>query len=197
MLGRSALWWLQYILGRRAADTQVSAAERECVARHAAGRRQLVEIGVMHGATTGLLRSVMHPDGSITAIDPHRPGRLGISFERLIAVREVKRYRRGRAALLRKLSYEAAAGWTEPIDFLFVDGDHSWTGIERDWRDWSPFVIPGGIVALHDSRSVPSRADLDSVRYTQEVILRDKWFRPVEAVDSLTVLERVPEPDGV
>src|SRR5262249_47954579 len=127
----------------------------------------------------------------VTGIDPHPPGRLGLSFERAIALRETARPARGRAVLLREWSHEAARRWTAPIDFLFIDADHSWAGIDRDWRDWSPLVAPGGVVALHDSRSLPDRPDPDSVRYTAEVVLRDPRFRPIDAVESLTVLERV------
>ncbi len=190
--GRSAARWLLHRCGLKPARTQLTEAERDCLARHAAGKRSLVEIGVMDGATTSLLRSVMDADGTITGIDPHPPGRLGVSFERWIALREAARHARGRAVLLRRASHDAAVGWTAPIDFLFIDGDHSWAGIDRDWRDWSGFVAPGGVVALHDSVSVPTRADLDSVRYTREVILRDRRVRAIDAVESLTVLGRVP-----
>jgi hypothetical protein len=31
---------------------------------------------------------------------------------------------------LRQWSHEALVSWSTPIDFLFVDGDHSWAGIE-------------------------------------------------------------------
>jgi predicted O-methyltransferase YrrM len=37
-----------------------------------------------------------------------------------------------------------------PIDFLFIDGDHRYTGIKRDWKLYSPLVKENGIVALHD-----------------------------------------------
>jgi len=188
LLQGSAAWWLAHRLGLRPADTQVTPAERACLARHAAGRRCLVEIGVTHGGTTGLLRSVMDPAGTLTGIDPHPPGRLGVSFERAIARREVVRHRGGRAVLLRSLGHEAAVGWKTPIDFLFIDGDHSWAGIERDCRG---LVAPGGRVALQDSRSVPGRPDPDSIRYTREVILPDPRFRVIDAVESLTVLERI------
>ncbi|HET7875196.1 MAG TPA: class I SAM-dependent methyltransferase [Methylomirabilota bacterium] len=187
---RAPVRWLAHAVGRRGADSQVTLPERACLMRHAAGRRRLVEIGVMHGVTTALLRSVMDPRGTITGVDPHPAGRLGVSFERLIALREIGRPRHGRAVLLRTLSHEAAARWREPIDFLFIDGDHSWQGIERDWLGWSRFLVPGGIVALHDSRSVPTRPDLDSVRYTEQVVLRDERFRLVETVESLTILAR-------
>lgn len=191
--GRSAARWVRYALGLAGADTQTTERERQCLARHAAGRRRLVELGVMHGVTTGLLRSVMADDGVVIGIDPHRPGLLGISFERLVAQREIERHPRGHVVLLRKRSDEAVRDWHEPIDFLFIDADHSWKAIERDWRDWSRHVVAGGVVALHDSRSVPWREDLDSVRFTSEVILRDRRFRSVDAVDSLTVLERLDD----
>jgi hypothetical protein len=54
-------------------------------------------------------------------------------------------------------------------------------------------VVPGGAVALHDNRSVPGRPDLDSVRYTRDVILVDPRFRLMDTAESLTVLERVAE----
>jgi predicted O-methyltransferase YrrM len=186
----AAVRYARYRLGLVGADTQTTAAERACLSRHAAGRRSLVEIGVMHGATTALLRSVMAPEGVVTGIDRHPPGKLRVSFERLVARHELARYPRGSAVLLREWSHDAARHWTTPIDFLFVDGDHSWNGLERDWRDWTPHLVPGGVVALHDSRPMPGRDPLDSVRFTSEVVLHDSRFAVVDAIDSLTVLER-------
>jgi cephalosporin hydroxylase len=37
-----------------------------------------------------------------------------------------------------------------PVDFLFVDGDHSYDGVRRDVELYSPLLRPGAIVALHD-----------------------------------------------
>jgi predicted O-methyltransferase YrrM len=190
-LNGAAARYARYRLGLSPASTQTTAAEQACLSRHASGRRSLVEIGVMHGATTALLRSVMSPEGLVTGIDRHPPGRLFVSFERLVAKRELGRHARGRAVLLRQWSHEAARDWMAPIDFLFIDGDHSWAGIERDWRNWSTHVVASGVVALHDSRPMPDCEPLDSVRFAEEVILRDERFTVIDAVDSLTVLERV------
>lgn len=190
MLNGSAARWLLHGLGLRGADTQTTAAERACLARHAAGRRRLVEIGVMHGVTTAVLRSAMSEGGVLTAIDPHPCGRLGVSFERAIAQREIGAVARGTVVLERKRSGEALAAWTGAIDFLFIDGDHSWRGIDADWRGWTPFVEAGGIVALHDTRAVPGRPELDSARYMRDVVARDPLFDVVDAVDSLTVVRR-------
>jgi predicted O-methyltransferase YrrM len=194
VIGRSIRAWALHAIGVGAACTQLTEAERTAVAKHARNRRRLVEIGVMHGATTRLLCDVKAPDGVVYGIDPFQAGRLGISFERLIAIREVRRSGKPGVRFLRALSTDAAVGWTTPIDFLFIDGDHSWQGISDDWRLWAPWISPGGIVALHDSCSVPGRADQDSVRFTNEVVLPDPRFRAIDQVDSLTVLERIASP---
>ncbi|HTC23003.1 MAG TPA: class I SAM-dependent methyltransferase [Gemmatimonadales bacterium] len=70
----------------------------------------------------------------------------------------------GRVVLLRRWRHEAVVAWSTLIDLLFVDGDHSWAGIDRDWRGWRRHVVPGGAVASHDSRSVSGRPNLDSRR---------------------------------
>lgn len=187
------LFWLLHALALRPADTQTTAPERACLARHAAGRRMLVEIGVMHGASTRLLCEAMAPEGTLVAVDPFPPGRLGVSFEWAVAHREVARAKPRGVVWRRERSEDTAGSWVEPIDFLFIDGDHSWTGIAHDWTAWSRFVEPGGVAALHDSIEVPGRAAADSVRYTREVVLADPRFHCVDRVDSLTVLRRAVE----
>lgn len=37
-----------------------------------------------------------------------------------------------------------------PVDFLFIDGDHSYEGAKADFEDYSQFVRPGGWIAFHD-----------------------------------------------
>jgi predicted O-methyltransferase YrrM len=36
------------------------------------------------------------------------------------------------------------------LDFLFIDGDHSYEGVKADFLDYSGFVRPGGLIAFHD-----------------------------------------------
>jgi predicted O-methyltransferase YrrM len=59
---------------------------------------------------------------------------------------------------------------SRPIDFLFIDGDHSLQGVRRDYEFFAPLVRPGGLVALHDivpdSRlrtGIPSGANVGEV----------------------------------
>jgi predicted O-methyltransferase YrrM len=39
---------------------------------------------------------------------------------------------------------------TEFFDFLFIDGDHSFEGVKKDFEDYSPFVKKSGLICFHD-----------------------------------------------
>src|SRR3989442_860662 len=82
---RVLLHLILWRLGLASAESQTTIAERECLARYAAGRRRLAEIGVWHGGTTRRLRAAMAPDADLLAIDPYSVGRLGFSAQRSFA----------------------------------------------------------------------------------------------------------------
>ena len=188
---RVAAHYLAWLVGLAKPETQTTERERDRLAHYAEGRRQLVEIGVWHGVTTARLRKAMDPDGEISAVDPYPAGRLGVNLQERIAKREAESVPRGRLRWLKTTGERAAAGHP-PVDFMFIDGDHSEAGLLADWRAWSGLVSRGGLVALHDSHSTPSRPinDAGSVKVTNEVILPDPRFELVEVIDSLTVLRR-------
>ncbi|HVB36968.1 MAG TPA: class I SAM-dependent methyltransferase, partial [Vicinamibacterales bacterium] len=163
--GRS-MRWFAYRMGLRAARTQTTEAERSCLSRHGIGRRHVVVIGVAYGVSARVLRRAMDRDGVLTGIDTRRSGLVAESVERLIMQKEIGKVSHGRFVLEERPSAEVAAGWTMPVDLLLIDGDHRWQGIDTDWRAWSPLVTPGGLVAVHDSRPMPGRPVLESVRYT-------------------------------
>jgi predicted O-methyltransferase YrrM len=184
--------FLLWSAGLAAPETQTTAAERDCLARHAAGRRRVAEIGVWHGVTTCRLRAALAADGVLFAVDPFPRGRLGMSFQRVIAHREVGRVPNGSVRWLEMTGAEAARAVEPGVDLVFIDGDHSYEGLRADWEAWADRVAVGGVVALHDSRDTPERriAGAGSVRYTSEHILHDPRFTAIEAVDSLTVVRR-------
>lgn len=37
-----------------------------------------------------------------------------------------------------------------PVDFLFIDGDHSYAGVQADFEAYSALVRPGGLIGFHD-----------------------------------------------
>jgi predicted O-methyltransferase YrrM len=44
----------------------------------------------------------------------------------------------------------AASVIQDQVDFVFIDGDHSYDGVIRDIKAWLPKVKPGGVIAGHD-----------------------------------------------
>lgn len=45
------------------------------------------------------------------------------------------------------------------LDFLFIDGDHTYEGVKRDFEMYSPFVKKGGIIAFHDIKNTQKHRD--------------------------------------
>lgn len=41
------------------------------------------------------------------------------------------------------------------VDFLFIDGDHTYEGVKQDFEMYSELVSEGGIIALHDIATHP------------------------------------------
>jgi MMP 1-O-methyltransferase len=44
----------------------------------------------------------------------------------------------------------AARHWGTRLGLVFIDGGHSMAAAEADYRCWSPWVVPGGYLAIHD-----------------------------------------------
>jgi len=44
-----------------------------------------------------------------------------------------------------------AERWSEPVALLWIDGDHSYEGVSRDFACWSPHLLPGAAIAFDDA----------------------------------------------
>jgi predicted O-methyltransferase YrrM len=194
---RVMIHFARWLVGLDHPHSQTNERERASLIRHATGRRKLVEIGVWEGLTTTGLRQAMLPDAELLCVDPYPIGRLGFSTQQIIARRELSRIPNGSIRWIRATGADAGHAYalsTEgPVDFVFIDGDHTYEGIRNDWTVWSKLVAIGGIVALHDSRSSPERniEEAGSVAFTRDVIHKDSRYRLLEEVDTLTVVQRV------
>lgn len=47
-------------------------------------------------------------------------------------------------------SFNAIKTFDKGIDFLFIDGNHDYDSVFRDYEQWSPLVKKGGYIAFHD-----------------------------------------------
>ena len=80
--------------------------------------------------------------------------------------------------------------WHRPIDFLFIDGDHSEAGVSADIHKYTPFVKVGGCVFLHDYLDNPQRTNL--VKTVVDRTLRcDPAYRLLGQVSSLVAFQKL------
>ena len=57
----------------------------------------------------------------------------------------------------------------KPIDVLFIDGDHSYEGVKKDFEMYSPLVKAGGIIAFHDIVIHPPETECDVNKFWNEI----------------------------
>jgi predicted O-methyltransferase YrrM len=83
-----------------------------------------------------------------------------------------------------------AAHWATPLAFLFIDGGHGREPAHRDYESWTPHLVVGGTLAIHDVFPDPA----DGGRPPYELYCRaleSGAFREESATGSLRVLRRV------
>jgi predicted O-methyltransferase YrrM len=189
----NVLHYVRYRLGLDEARTQTTSAELTLLRELAAEAQTIVEIGAFEGVSTCVMREAMPRDANLYAVDPFISNRYGFCVQYAIFRREVGRSANGRVIIMRQFSHEAIASWREPIDLLFLDGDHSFEGITRDFREWGHYVRPGGVILVHTSQPSPAKlvpTSCGPYRLVREVVPQETRFRVARAVDSTTVVVR-------
>ena len=88
-------------------------------------------------------------------------------------------------------STTVSAHWRTPLSLLFIDGGHGEQPARDDYEGWTPHVMPGGLLVIHDVFPDPA----DGGRPPYELIylpaLESGRFEEVEALGSMRVLRRV------
>lgn len=166
--------------------SQVSPDELECLLSYAIDAEVIVEIGCFEGKTTAsLAHQTPH---RVYSVDPFQKGRLGLCYEELIAKAHCRREKLRNVEFIKGFSHTVCAGFQSVIDLLFIDADHSYEAVKKDWLDWFPKVRPGGFVALHDCRLAPSSpAYLGSMKFYEEYLPKIANITEVAGVGSLAV----------
>lgn len=119
-----------------------------------------VELGTWQGASAvPVAMSIARWGGTLTCIDTwsgeldehggSRPGKAPIML--LACARRMVEMGVGPLVrLIPAMTVDAARYWSEPIDFLYVDADHSYEGVRADLEAWVPHVKPGGLILGDD-----------------------------------------------
>lgn len=74
----------------------------------------------------------------------------------------------------------AAKLWSKPISVLFIDGDHSYEGVQKDHNSWTPFVKKGGTILYHDYDHPDTKRFLDDTYGDDKEVCHGKIVRIVK-----------------
>jgi len=126
----------------------------------------VLEIGTAGGGTLFLFAQVAASDATLISIDlADRLFGGGYHVSRKVLY---KGFARGQQAieLVRASSHDPRTGEEverilqgRPVDFLFIDGDHTYEGVRQDYLDYRGLVRPGGLIAFHDIVPYPPRPE--------------------------------------
>jgi predicted O-methyltransferase YrrM len=116
----------------------------------------VLEIGTDKGGTFFLLSRLAAPDALLLSLDlpASTPGAYPRWRERLY--RSFARERqwieliRENSHDLRTLEKAKCLSGRRNLDLLFIDGDHSYSGVKKDFEMYSPLVAADGLIAFHD-----------------------------------------------
>ena len=179
-------------LGLRPPLSDATAPEIELLREQVASAQRIVEIGVFEGAASAELGGLLRPDGELVLIDPYPPGTVfGLNMAQLTARRAVRRSVEANVRWLREISTEAVAEWSDPIDFLRIDGLHTLEGVQRDWIDWSPFVVPGGRAVVRcDVVTETAEEHVQGDEIVPWILARESDWELAARVETTAVLRR-------
>lgn len=164
------------------------------LAKACTGRGVIVEIGSYKGKSTIWLAkgALDGAGGPVVAVDPHTG-----SEEHQREAQPIWTYDEFLANIRRAgveqvvhpvvaTSASAALQFHQPVELLFIDGDHRYEMVRLDFDLWFPKLVEGGYLLMHDTiRWYGPR------RVAREAIYRSSRFRQVGFVHSITFGQKV------
>ena len=157
----------------------------------------VVEVGSWQGYSTSFLARAVKDskNGSLYAID-HFKGNIGKEHFYTIGSQDLSDLRKGFEANLIKvglfdyvnllaMSNDQAAKELEgkKIRFLFIDGDHTKEGVEKDVSLFFPLLVPGSIVVFDDFRH-----EAPGLVEALDALLKNRYFERVFAYRNTLVV---------
>ena len=142
--------------------------------------KAVLEIGTNNGGSLFLFCRAADPDATVLSLDLPS-GKFGGGY----SILRVPYYRAfagsgQRLRLLRQDSHtpEALARVRrelrgQPLEFLFIDGDHTYDGVKQDFLTYGSLVRPGGLIGFHDILPAPPKIGGEVHRFWGEI--RDQY----------------------
>jgi len=154
--------------------------------------KYILEIGVANGGTLFCFCKLARDDATIISIDLPE-GHFGGGYpEWKIPIYQAFKKEKQNLYLLRKDSHQNETLEEvkkilngNQLDFIFIDGDHSYEGVKKDFEMYSPLVRKGGIIAFHDIvNNDTSRLDIEVPKFFNEI--KDNYLYKEVIVDKIS-----------
>jgi len=111
----------------------------------------ILEIGTSNGGTLYIWARHIKSCRTIISLDlPRGSTNTKMEFFRLFDETKEFCFLRGNSHAKRTVDKLAKILGPTKVEFLFIDGDHSYEGVKQDFQAYTQFVARGGVVALHD-----------------------------------------------
>jgi predicted O-methyltransferase YrrM len=151
----------------------------------------VVEIGTLRGGTLWTWCQIAEPDAILVSIDLPEDQHVGAGGNR--DTERMRGFARGAQTIefLRGDSHDerTLAGLRDllagrEIDFLFIDGDHTYEGVRRDYEMYAPLVSGAGVIGLHDVLPHPGVPTCEVYRFWEELRSANEVEEFVDAHDA-------------
>ena len=149
--------------------------------------KNILEIGTANGGTFFLLSRLSGEDSTLISIDLPINAYIGgidyksKAFYKSFALNSQKiEIIRGDSH--KKSSLREVKGYLngDKLDLLFIDGDHTYKGVKKDFKLYSPLVRKHGIIAFHDIVKVPSDENVEVNKFWNDLKKNYKYYEFVE-----------------
>lgn len=147
----------------------------------------ILEIGSYKGRSTVLLSKAaeLALDTTVYAVDPLTlPSETDPQDSNAYSKNEfydnIKKYD-ANIVFYEKFSFEIIDQWDKPLRFLWIDGDHTYRGVQIDYLGFAKHLVPGGIIAFHDVLNGPT----GPLQVFTNEVLQNKEFGACGVVGSI------------
>ena len=151
--------------------------------------KTILEIGTAGGGTLYLFTRIIDPEATIISVDLPGGSYGGGYSEWKIPLYQSFTKKGQKIKLLRADSHNPKTFKLvktvladKKVDFLFVDGDHTYEGVKRDFNIYSSLVKEGGIIAFHDIVEHDPRSSCKVNKFWNELKNDYKYLEIIEDI---------------
>jgi predicted O-methyltransferase YrrM len=82
-----------------------------------------------------------------------------------------------------------ARSWQTPLSLVFIDGSHTFESAEKDYECWTPHILDGGYLLIHDIFPDPSKGGQAPFHIYNKAVASG-LFQKIAMIQTLGILRR-------